>query len=84
MFVINKIDGIPFYEKKKHQIRQWATRMSRQIKNAQWSDVVGAPSFPMALQAPPQVLVSSLNGTGFAELEDRMRQYLSADKPRCV
>ncbi|EER20363.1 conserved hypothetical protein [Perkinsus marinus ATCC 50983] len=69
MFVINKIDGIPFYEKKKHQIRQWATRMSRQIKNAHWSDVV---------------LVSSLNGTGFAELEDRMRQYLSADKPRWI
>ncbi|KAF4700692.1 nitric oxide associated protein 1, partial [Perkinsus olseni] len=66
MFVINKIDGIPFYEKKKHQIRQWATRMSRQIKNSHWSDVV---------------LVSSLNGTGFAELEERMRQYLSSDKP---
>ncbi|KAF4729750.1 nitric oxide associated protein 1 [Perkinsus olseni] len=69
MFVINKIDGIPFYEKKKHQIRQWATRMSRQIKNSHWSDVV---------------LVSSLNGTGFAELEERMRQYLSSDKPRWI
>ncbi|KAF4651172.1 nitric oxide associated protein 1 [Perkinsus olseni] len=69
MFVINKIDGIPFYEKKKHQIRQWATRMSRQIKNSHWSDVV---------------LVSSLNGTGFADLEERMRQYLSSDKPRWI
>ncbi|KAF4676490.1 nitric oxide associated protein 1 [Perkinsus chesapeaki] len=69
MFVINKVDAIPHYEKKKHQIRQWATRMSRQIKNSHWSDVV---------------LVSSLNGTGFSELEERMRQYLSSDKPRWI
>ena len=50
-------------------LQVWVRRMSRQIRNVHVNDVV---------------LVSSKNAYGFAQLEERLRQYIEPHNPKFI